>query len=72
MSDIQLPEEESFEPEVLEAMRTAYRMARESAQLENAAESTTEILVEKIIELAEAGETDPARLCNSALRRLLH
>jgi hypothetical protein len=32
----------------------------------------TEIFAEKILELAEAGETDPERLCSLALRRLSH
>jgi hypothetical protein len=64
--------EDDFEPEIMEAMRAAYRMARGAPQLENAAEATTEILAEKIIELAEEGETDPQRLCSGALRRLLH
>lgn len=50
----------------------AYRMARKSPQLEDAAEVTTEVLAEKIIELAEGGETDPQRLCSAALRRLLN
>jgi hypothetical protein len=65
--------EDHFEPEIMEAMRAAYRMALGAPQLENAAEVTTEIiLAEKIIELAEEGETDPERLCSGALRRLLH
>ena len=66
-----LRDDDSFEPEVLEAMQMAYRMARKSPQLEDAAEVTTEVLAEKIIELAEGGETDPQRLCSAALRRLL-
>jgi hypothetical protein len=65
--------EDYFEPEIMEAMRAAYRMARGAPQLKNAAEATTEIiLVEQIIEVAEEGETDPERLCSGALRRLLH
>jgi len=64
---------EDFEPEIMEAMRNAYQMARRSPQLENAAEATREIvLAEKIIELAEEGESDPGRLCSGAIRRLMH
>jgi hypothetical protein len=47
-------------------------MARDAPQIENAADATKEILAEKIIELAEEGESDPARLCYGALRRILH
>jgi hypothetical protein len=64
--------EDYFEPEIMEAMRAAYRMARDAPQLENAAETMTEVLAEKIVELAEEGETDPALLCYGALRRILH
>jgi hypothetical protein len=60
--------EDYFEPEIMEAMRAAYRMARVAPQFENAAEG----LAEKIVELAEEGETDPAPLCHGALRRMLH
>jgi hypothetical protein len=56
----------------MEAMRAAYRLACGAPQLENAAEATAEMLAEKIVELAEEGETDPQRLCYGALRRLLH
>jgi hypothetical protein len=65
-------EEESFEPDLLEAMRAAYRMARQSPQLEHAADSICDILAERIVELADAGETNPGLLCCGALLRLLH
>jgi hypothetical protein len=32
----------------------------------------TEIAAEKILELAEAGETNPERFCSGALRKLSH
>jgi hypothetical protein len=60
----------SFRLEVIHAMRTAYRMACEELRLKDAGDDTTEIVAEKILELAEAGETDPERLCSVALRRL--
>jgi hypothetical protein len=62
----------SFRLEVVHAMRTAYRMACEEHQLKDAGDGMTEIFAEKILELAEAGETDPERLCSLALRRLSH
>jgi hypothetical protein len=65
-------DEDSLELDMLEAMRAAYRMARQSPQLEHAADSICEILAERIVELAGAGETNPGLLCYSALLRLLH
>jgi hypothetical protein len=59
-----------FEPEVVDAMRTAYRMACEAPQVKDAMGATTAIVAERIIELAQAGETDPSRLCTRALRRV--
>jgi hypothetical protein len=60
----------SFRLEVIHAMRTAYRMACEEPRLKDADAGSTEIVAEKILELAEAGETDPARFCSAALRSL--
>jgi hypothetical protein len=62
----------SFAPEVVEAMRTAYRMACDAPQLRYSADERTTMVAQKIIELAQAGETDPGRLCTGALRRLTH
>jgi hypothetical protein len=63
---------DSFEPEVVEAMRMAYRMACEALQLKDQIDAMTDVIAKSIFELAEAGETDPDRLCTGALRRLLH
>ena len=62
----------SFPPEVVEAMRAAYRMACDTPQLRDSADERTAMVAEKIIELAQAGETDPGRLCAGALRILAH
>jgi hypothetical protein len=62
----------NFRPEVIEAMRIAFRMACDAPQLRNSADERTALVAEKIVELAEAGETDPERLCTGALRRLAH
>ena len=59
-------------PEVVEAMRMAYRMACDTPQLRYSADERTAMVAEKIIELAQAGETDPRRLCTGALRRIIH
>ncbi len=66
----QRPSVYSFRLEVIHAMRTAYLMAREEPRLKEAGDGMTEIVAQKIVELAEAGETDPERLCSAALRSL--
>lgn len=60
----------SFRREVIHAMRTAHRMACEEPRLKETGDGSTEIVAERILELAEAGETDPARLSSAALRSL--
>jgi hypothetical protein len=41
-----------------------------SPGLKDPGDGTKEIVAEKILELAEAGEADPERLCSAALRNL--
>jgi hypothetical protein len=65
-------EERNFRPEVIEAMREAYRLACHAPQLRFSADERTAMVAEKIIVLAQAGETDPGRLCTDALRTLVH
>jgi type III secretion system FlhB-like substrate exporter len=57
-----------FRPELIAAMRAAFLKACEAPQVTG--HGTTEIVAEKILELAKAGETNSDRLCTGALRRL--
>jgi len=59
-------------PRLIEAMELALDMACEGPVLKNSADERTFMIEDIIIELAEAGETDPRRLCAGALRRLSH
>jgi hypothetical protein len=59
-----------FRLELIAAMRIAFLKACEAPQVRDAGHMTG-IVAEKILELAEAGETNADRLCTSALRRLL-
>jgi hypothetical protein len=74
MRDLEPPERliDSFEPEVVEAMRTAYRMACDTLQLKDQIDAMADVVAKMIFDLAEAGETDADRLCTGTLRRLLH
>jgi hypothetical protein len=58
----------SFEPEVADAMRAAYRMVCAAPHLKDVGGA----LAEKIIEIARTGETDPNRLYARALRQVSH
>jgi hypothetical protein len=58
----------NFRPEILEAMRLAIEW---SAAVEIWRRRTA-MVAEKIIALAQVGETDAGRLCTGALRTLFH
>jgi hypothetical protein len=62
----------SFEPEVADAMRAAYRMVCEAPHLRDMGGAMIAIVAEKIVEIGRAGETDPKRLYARALRQLSH
>jgi hypothetical protein len=62
----------SFEPEVADAMREAYRMACETPHLKDMGGAMIEVVAEKIVEIGRAGETDPNRLYIRALRQISH
>jgi hypothetical protein len=57
----------AFESHLMEAIRSAFHQACRSLSLSEKDDAITEIVAEKIIELASAGETDPNRLCSQAL-----
>jgi hypothetical protein len=58
-------------PEHIEAMRSAFHKVCAVLQLDcKPGEPLTDVIVEKIIEHARAGETDPERLCSQVLIEL--
>jgi hypothetical protein len=61
-----------FRPEFIAAMRAAFLKACEAPQVRDAGHGMTEVVAERILELADAGETIPERLCTGALHRLSH
>ena len=60
-----------FRLELIAAMRAALLKACEAPQVKDAGHGMTGIVAEKILELAEAGETNADHLCTGALRRIL-
>jgi hypothetical protein len=60
-----------FNADLMEAMRAAFYRVCDILQLSGDREDPlTEIVVEKIVELAKAGERDPEVLCIDALAQL--
>jgi hypothetical protein len=58
-------------PEHIEAMHRAFRKVCEALHLDcKPGEPLTDVIVEKIVEHARAGETDPERLCSQVLVEL--
>jgi hypothetical protein len=70
MSKKPAPSEYSFRPELIAAMRATFLKACEAPQVRDVGHGAVEIVAEKILELAQAGETNPKRLYTAALRRV--
>ena len=61
---------QTFDPELIEAMRLAFHKACETLQLSDRDDALTELVAARIIELAKIGESDPGRLCSQTLSGL--
>ena len=59
-----------FGPEDIAGLTTAFQAALAKLGLVDRSDPTTLTLAKIIIELAKAGEREPERLCDSALKRL--
>jgi hypothetical protein len=59
-----------FGPEDIAGLTTAFEAALAKLGLVDRSDPTTLTLAKLIIELAKAGEREPERLCDSALKRL--
>jgi len=57
----------AFSPEEIAAMSAAFEDAVDKLKLIDRNEPAAEIVARKIIEIAQRGERDPARLCSMAL-----
>jgi hypothetical protein len=70
MAIYRLIRESVFEPEAIALLSAAYEHALKVLQLTDREDPITELVARKIIQLAEASETDPDRLCQRALEAL--
>lgn len=67
MAIYRLLQKSAFGPEEIERMTTAYEDALRVLGLTDRADPMTEILAKKIVEIAQTGERDPARICATAV-----
>ena len=67
MAIYRLLQKSAFGPEEIERMTTAYEDALRVLGLTDRSDPLTEILAKKIIEIAQTGERDPARICANAV-----
>ena len=57
-----------FDPETIRVMGLAFEMALVALQLADRGDLANEIIAQKIMELAKAGERDTERLCEGVLQ----
>jgi hypothetical protein len=65
-----LLERSAFEPEDVARMTAAYEHALVELGLKDRSDTLTETIARFIVEVAQTGERNPARICALALRRL--
>ena len=63
-----LLEGQKLDPETIRVMGIAFEMALVALQLADRGDRANEIIAQKIMELAKAGERDPERLCEGVLQ----
>ena len=67
---VTLFQETAFEPEVVAVLAEAYERARKSLHDKGQPDIVQEIIAQRIIAEAKAGERDPEKLCETALKAL--
>jgi len=60
----------AFSPEDIKRLETAYDAALRALQLSDRSDPQTEIVAKRIIEIAQTGIRDPAKLCALAIEGL--
>ena len=67
---IRLLQNSAFEPDRIELMSAAFQQACRELGLAETEDPLRELVARKIIECAQTGERDQARLCDSALKAI--
>ena len=58
-----------FDPETMRLMGIAYEMTLISLRLVDRGDIVNNVVAQKLIEIAKAGERDPERLCEAVLQQ---
>jgi hypothetical protein len=67
---IRLLQNSAFDPEMISVMSAAFQQACQELGLAETEDPLREIVARKIIECAQTGERDQARLCDCALKAI--
>jgi hypothetical protein len=62
-----LLQRQAFDPEAVECLTAAYEAALKLLRISNRDDPITETIAQRIIEIAQTGVRDPAKLCAAAL-----
>ena len=68
MTIYRLSERQAFDPETVECLAAAYEAALKLLRISDRDEPITETIAQRIIEIAQTGVRDPAKLCAAALK----
>jgi hypothetical protein len=61
---------QQFDPETVRVMGLAFEISRVALQLADRDDPANQIAANKVIEIAQAGERDPERICERVLAAL--
>ncbi len=68
MAIYRLFQNQAFGPEEIESLTAAYEAALKLLKISNTDDPITEAIAQRIIEIAQTGVRDPAKLCAAALK----
>jgi hypothetical protein len=63
-----LLQRQAFDPEAVACLTAAYEAALKLLRITNTDDPITETIAQRIIEIAQTGVRDPAKLCAAALK----
>ena len=68
MTIYRLSERQAFDPETVEILAAAYEAALKLLRISNTDNAINETIAQRIIDIAQKGVRDPAKLCAAALK----
>ena len=68
MTIYRLSKRQAFDPETVECLAAAYEAALKLLRISNTDNAINETIAQRIIDIAQKGVRDPAKLCAAALK----